>query len=267
LGYIPPASMVACLSSLNKLESLSLGFESPRSRPDRPSPPPRSRVVLPALTEFAFTGMSEYSEDLVARIDTPMLGRLHVTFFLDLVFGVPHLGEFIGRAKELKSYKAARIWFYPWRILLGLEQPDRSALGVSCKRIDWQVSSMALLCGQVSHWFSLVERLDLISVNSPFEPEGKDDIESTDLLELLQPFTAIHSLYVSKSVVPLIVPALQELIGESATEVLPSLRHLFLGRSAESGSIQEAIQPFISARQLSDQPVAVHHWEGESADR
>jgi hypothetical protein len=90
----------------------------------------------------------------------------------------------------------------------------------------------------------------------------KDDIESTDLLNLLQSFTAIRSLYVSKSFVPLIVPALQELFGESATEVLPSLRHLFLGRSAESGSIQEAIQPFISARQLSGQPVAVYHWEG-----
>jgi hypothetical protein len=150
------------------------------------------------------------------------------------------------------------MWVFPWSILLGLEQPGGSALGVSCKRIDWQVS----------HSFSLVERLDLIPVNSPFEPEGKDDIESTDLLELLQPFTAIRFLFVSKSLVPLIVSALQELIGESATEVLPNLRYLFLGRSAESGSIQEVIQPFISARRLSDQPVAVRHWKGgKLADR
>jgi hypothetical protein len=33
LGYVPPASMVACLSSLNKLTSLSLGFEPLRSCP------------------------------------------------------------------------------------------------------------------------------------------------------------------------------------------------------------------------------------------
>jgi hypothetical protein len=63
--------------------------------------------------------------------------------------------------------------------------------------------------------------------------------------------------------VPFIARALQELIGESTTEVLPNLRDLSLGGAAISGSIQEDIQPFIEARRLSGRPVAVHHWGGD----
>ncbi|KAI0298210.1 hypothetical protein BC826DRAFT_119768 [Russula brevipes] len=70
-GYISPETMVARLSSLNRLKSLTLGFQSPRSRPDQPSPPPQTRVVLPALIRLQFKGMIDYSEDFLARIDPP----------------------------------------------------------------------------------------------------------------------------------------------------------------------------------------------------
>jgi len=90
-GYIPPSLMVACLSSLNKLETLSLEFQSRLSCPDQPSPPPQSRVVLPALIRLVFYGMSKYSEDLVAHIDTPVLNQLHVTFFRNPIFDLRHL--------------------------------------------------------------------------------------------------------------------------------------------------------------------------------
>ncbi|KAI0298881.1 hypothetical protein BC826DRAFT_1102934 [Russula brevipes] len=92
------------------------------------------------------------------------------------------------------------------------------------------------------------------------ESQGQDDMESTQFLEIFQPFTTVRSLYVSKTLVPFIAPALQELLGESATEVLPNPRDLSLGGSVISGSMQEDIQPFTEARRLSGQPVAVHHW-------
>ena len=67
-GYISPEGMVAALSTLTRLENLSLGFESPRSFPDRASrrPPPKTRSVLPILTRFSFKGVSEYLDELVA---------------------------------------------------------------------------------------------------------------------------------------------------------------------------------------------------------
>ncbi|KAI0285703.1 hypothetical protein BC826DRAFT_1109169 [Russula brevipes] len=266
-GYISPALMVACLSSLNRLESLELGFQSPLSRPNQPSPPPQTRVVLPALSYLNFIGMTDYSEEFVARIDTPVFNQLYMVFFMDLVFDIPHLKQFIGRARGLKPSKAARLLFEPQSIRLELgqlDQPPGPRLEVRCNRMDWQLDSMALICGQLSSFFTSIERLDLIWGDISLEPQGKDDMESTQFLEIFQPFTAIRSLYVYKTLVPFIASALvlKELDRESATEVLPDLCDLFLGGSAISGSIQEDIQPFIEARRLSSQPVAVHHWAG-----
>jgi hypothetical protein len=263
-GYISPETMVACLSSLNRLETLSLGFESPRSRPDQPSPPSQTRVVLPALSYLTFSGMIDYSEDLLARIHTPVLNLLDVTFFMDLVFDIPHFKQFIGRAKGLDPPKAAKLWFDPWSILLELDVLRGSRLRVRCDRKDWQLDSMARVCGQLSPFFSSTEQFYL---NWGDMPQGKeDDMVSTQFLEIFQPFTAIRSLYVPRTLVPFIARALQELIGESATEVLPNLRDLSLGGAAMSGSIQEDIQPFIEVRRLSGRPVAVHHWGGYAGD-
>jgi hypothetical protein len=185
-----------------------------------------------------------------------------MVFFMDLVFAVPHLKQFICRAKGLNPSKAARLMFNSRSIQLELDQPPALLLGVRCNRIDWQLDSIVLICGWLSPFFSSIERFDITWSDSSLELEGKDDTETTQFLEIFQPFPAIRSLYVSNTLVPFIVPALQELIRESATEVLPNLRDLSLEGFTISGSIQEDIQPFIEARRLSGQPVAVHHWEG-----
>jgi len=59
----------------------------------------------------------------------------------------------------------------------------------------------------------------------------------------------------------LVAPALQELAGERATEVLPALQNLFLrtlGRQP-SGPVKEAIGQFIATRQPYGHPVTVHY--------
>jgi hypothetical protein len=132
-------------------------------------------------------------------------------------------------------------------------------LETSFPRIDWQVDSIALVCGQLSPFCPPIERFDLIAIQPP-SVTGEDAIVTTQLLELFRRFTAIQSLHVSKSIVSHVATALQELIGESATEVLPNLRDLFLGGSAIPEAVREAMQQFVTARQLSGQPVAVHHW-------
>ena len=52
-------------------------------------------------------------------------------------------------------------------------------------------------------------------------------IKNHQWLRLLRPFTYVKNLYVSKEFVPSIVPALQELIGDRTTEVLPVLQNIF----------------------------------------
>ena len=106
-----------------------------------------------------------------------------------------------------------------------------------------------------------VERLDFILSFLPSGLQGGEDVLPNLFLELFQPFVTIHSFYVSKTLVPFIA------LGESITEVLPSLRRLYLGGSAaEVEAVQEVIQPFVAARQLSGQPVVVHNWQEWCAD-
>jgi hypothetical protein len=196
---------------------------------------------------------------LVAHIDTPVLNQLDMTFFPNPTFDVRHLKQFTGRAKGLKLSKVAEFRISSWIVRLSLQQPHGPSFGVTCNGSDWLVSTLALLCSQVSHLFSLVERLDLV----PIIPSAKDvgAGASTQFLEIFRRFTATRSLYVHRDLVPLIAPALQELVGDRATEVLPNLRDLFLEGFAKSGSMQEIIQPFVDARRLSGQPVAVHYLE------
>jgi hypothetical protein len=87
-------------------------------------------------------------------------------------------------------------------------------------------------------------------------------MEFTQFLELFQPFSALRSLYITKSLLWFVVPALQELAGERATDVLPNLRDLFLERSETFGSTRREVRPPVfTAQQLSGRPIAVHSWE------
>jgi hypothetical protein len=63
-----------------------------------------------------------------------------------------------------------------------------------------------------------------------------------------------------------VMDALKGLYGERVTEVLPALQDIFLeglNPAEPVEPIQEAIKPFIAARQLFGHPVAVHDWKRE----
>ena len=267
-GYISPEAMVTCLSGLTRLTRLSIGFESPTSRPDRRGPPPLTRVILPALVWLAFEGVSEYLEDLVARIDTPQLNTLDIFFFNQLIYDVKQLPYFIGHAGLLRPSSHAEVLINDYRINIKFHPPERTPadllssylqLGTYCRAVDWQVSSMAQICNQISLLPSIVEQLD-IQVPDYLKSISQVDMEDTQWLELFRPFTAVRTLRIHHKLQSLIVPALQELSGERATEVFPVLDNLYLEEYPPSGSDQQAIESFVAARQHSDHPVAVHHW-------
>jgi hypothetical protein len=92
--------MATALSALTELESLNIEFASLASRLERINrlPPPLTRVIpgLPTLATLLFHGTSEYTDDFVARIDTPSIISLHTTFFTQLDFGLPRFVQCIG---------------------------------------------------------------------------------------------------------------------------------------------------------------------------
>ena len=127
-GYFSPEAMVTCLSELTRLQTLEVGFESPRSRPYRENRrlPPPTRTLLPSLRVLQFTGVSEYLEDLVARIDTPLLSCLEMTLFHQLIFDTPQLAQFISRNSPRQKGAApdkARMIFSDSHVIASLLGP------------------------------------------------------------------------------------------------------------------------------------------------
>jgi len=264
-GYFSPKEMVTSLSALTSLKLLSIKFKSPQSRPPRegrPSPPTRS--VLPALTKLAFTGVSEYLEDLVTRIDAPLLDCLDITFFHQLIFDTPKLVQFISRTPNLKAYNEVRMIFSGWCATIALPGRDNDLgleLRISCRQSDWQLSSLAQVCTSSfpQALIPMLEHLYILEDEFP-RPRWQDDLGNDQWLELFRPFTTVKNLYLSREFVPRIVPTLQELAGERVTEVLPNLQSIFLEDLEGSGSVPEAMWQFIAARQLSNHPIAISHW-------
>ena len=60
-------------------------------------PPPSIPIVLPALTNLSLDGPHGYLEDLLTRIDTPLLGDGHLQFYDAPNFDTPGVSQFIHR--------------------------------------------------------------------------------------------------------------------------------------------------------------------------
>ena len=265
-GYFSPDAIATVLSTLTSLRYLDLKFQSPRSCPDRASrrPPPSTRSVLPVLTTFDFKGVSEYLEDLVAFIDAPKLGRLTITFFNDIVFDAPQLIRFISCAPKLKALEKANIYIYRHAASVKFSsQTYRNRVlkvEIFCKGLDWQLSSLEQVCTSCLPPLSMSENLYFYEAPDS-QLDGQDSIDNDLWLELLRPFSAVKSLYLSEKVAPRIAPALQELSGGRTTEALPTLQNIFLEKLESSGPVKEGIGRFVAARQVVAQPIAVSRWE------
>lgn len=76
-GYISPEAMITGLSTSTKLEALIIDFRSADPHPlDLTSQQPVShltRILLPALAHFRFEGNGGYFDNLVVRIESPLL--------------------------------------------------------------------------------------------------------------------------------------------------------------------------------------------------
>jgi hypothetical protein len=266
--YISPEAMVTHLSALTRLKTLSLGFRSPRSRPAKASrrPPPLTRTVLPALTHLEFRGVTEYLEDLVARIDAPLLVICSITFFNQLVFNLFQFTKFLCRTETFTVLNQAQVGlredFTNVEFFSTVTSNKTSlSLRISCRELDWQLSSLSQVCNSVLLALSTVENLRLgpdIS-GGAYPLLIKDDMENTQWLELLHPFTNVKDLHLSPILPTWIAAALQELTGERVTGVLPVLQNIFLDRIyGEHEPIPKAVLEFVAARQLSSCPVAIH---------
>ena len=260
-GYISPEAMASCLSVLTRLKTLKLNFESPQSRPDRRRPPPLTRALLPVLISLHFSGVSEYLDDLMGRIDAPLLDNLQITFFHQLIFNTPQLTQLISRTPNFKTHDTVHLLFSAGVVSIMVD--ERLRLEVSCSRPDWQLSSLAQVCGSSfpRALIPAVERLYILErAFTPLPLPWQNDIDNSQWLENFRPFTAVKYLYISSEFMRLVAPALQEFIGERVAEVLPALLTLFL-EETPSGPFEESMGQLFAARELVGRPIALIPWK------
>jgi hypothetical protein len=214
---------------------------------------------------LSFQGVAEYLEDLVARIDAPRLDDLMINFFHQLTFDTPQLTQFISRTPNFTTHDRAHVVFSDkgaW-VTLPVTHPQTFdgmlLLGISCSQSDWQLSSLTQVCSSFFPQPLIYGVEDLsIRVDTFSRPRWQDDIDSNQWLELLHPFTAVRELHISSEFTQSIAPALQELVGERVTEVLPVLQSLFLDEPPSA--VKDAIEQFVAARQLDGHPIAIPRW-------
>ena len=205
----------------------------------------------------------------MARIDAPLLHLFLITFFHQLIFDTPQLTQFISRcAPKFKILDKAYLDFLDYfgtpNVALHSQEPlfEWLIFGVSSNQSDWQLSFMTQMCSSSfpPGLIPTVENLYIEESNGGWNPLWQDDIEGSQWLELLHPFTGVKALYISEKYTPRIAPALQELVGERTTEVLPALQTLCLRDLFPSRPVQDAIDQFVAARKLAGHLVTVSRW-------
>ena len=249
-GYISPEVIVTSLAVMPNLKSLTIEFKFPSPLPDRERrhPSRSTRTALPALTYLRFQGVCKYSEELMAQIDAPLLDTIYTTFHQS-VFNIPELAKFMRRTTRFQAFNEAHVEFCYKKIIVQSHPPTQfgkvSGLKITCKDVDGGPSSLAQILISL---FPSIYVVEYLYIYGSGYLGWIDDIQ---WLEIFHPFTAVRKLYISQKFAAYITPALQELVRERVTDVLPALECLFLEDLLRSDLFQE---------QLLGHPVTVSHW-------
>ena len=205
-------------------------------------------------------------EEFLTQADAPQLNDLHITFFNEIIFDTPQLFRFISQRPNLRVLEKGQIVFNYAAIKVKFPSQtfDYGVLSVviPCIAQESQLSFLKQLCTSLPPISTLVDLSIFEDKYSELCWQDDDENILPLWLELLHPFTAVKNLYVCKKFVPRIAPVLQELVVGRTTEVLPTLENIFLeGFQPPSGPLHEGIKPFLAARRLTGQPVAVSRWD------
>ncbi|KAI9435965.1 hypothetical protein H4582DRAFT_1966506 [Lactarius indigo] len=261
-GYFTPEALSIGLSMTTQLKSLRihfLPFASSVFRDTRSAGRPlKVHAVLPVLTEFHFCGDSGYLEDLISRIDAPVLEQLHITFFKPSAFDTVQLSQFISRTTTLASLHQMSILLLGDEILVIDQFQVSSAchfqLQITCEELDLQVSFPHILT-RLSALLSGVQRLDMKSFLPWSAWLDPDEMDSALWLDFFRHLKSVTRLEVAGMFVPSIESALEQVPEEMVRRVLPALLDLHVGKCQAPGPFQQ----FADARQLSDRPLNIHY--------
>ncbi|KAI0295737.1 hypothetical protein BC826DRAFT_269012 [Russula brevipes] len=258
--YFHPTDLLPRLSLMPQLETLGISFHSPVPNRDverrLSHTPTMAHVTLPNLRWLGFQGVSAYLEAVLSRINTPVLEKLQILFFNQLTYAVPHLLQFMTTTENLR-FRSAKFTFHERAVVVTAYPREGDSIYtlmivVRCRHLDWQVASVAQLFNELRPVFPAVEYLTLNYYGHTLSSEWHNEADGDQWRELLRSFRSVKDLSVDRDIVGELSRSLLLDNGETPLDLLPELNELRLfGR----GDPDNAITPFISARQVSGQPV------------
>lgn len=263
-GYFSPEALSIGLSMTTQLKSLRIHFLPFASSIYRDTgsagKPLKTRAVLPALIEFHFSGDSAYLEDLISRMDAPVLEQLSITFFKPGAFETVQLSQFISRTKPLASPHQMSILLLGDEILV-VDQfhpstlKGRFQLQITSEEIDLQVTLPHILT-RLSALLSGVQRLQMKSF-LPWSPWlDPDEMDLPLWLDFFRSLKSVTRLEAAGVFVQSIESALEQLPEEMVRRVLPALLELHVEKCPSSEGL---FQKFANARQACGRPLTVHY--------
>jgi hypothetical protein len=261
-GYISPEALVAGLAASTSLWSFYIGFKSKNSRPTQNSLRPVTRVVLPAIATIEFEGVSDYLEDLVARIDCPKLQWIKIWYLYRRAnFRAVHLLEFIDRSENywVRQFRRSNVHFFPTgEICLEFAHlRNMVSTWITFQGKNWGVSHLVQMFRQFSTKLSEVRYL-YIAYDRPGAGMGQNEWAL-----LFRPFTAVRTLHVCRGWIRNNPPAVEGVTAYIATgadpEMLPALGLLYLDCKPQATFFENVV----AERQLSNRPITVVRCERE----
>ncbi|KAH9962200.1 hypothetical protein BC827DRAFT_233215 [Russula dissimulans] len=217
-----------------QLETLKISFHSPIPDRDvesqRSNIPITTHVTLPNLRRLVFKGTAAYLEALLSRIAAPLLEKLQIVFFNQLVFSIPNLLQFL-RTTESLRFHSARVTFSSQGVFMGMYPREGTRvyafrMSIICKQIDWQVGCAAQIFNALRTVFSVVEDLTLEYEGHCITPELDQDADHPVWRELLMTFGDLNTLRVDDVFVPLLTYSRPVGDGVSLMALVPELREL-----------------------------------------
>lgn len=263
-SYFLPKDLVTHLRCFSQIEELTIGFSIPLPRPSSESELSdvlESPVTLPALRRFIFKGVTAYLNNLVAQIRAPLLEQLCTTLFNQIAFALPHLSDFTNAAPALKLPMAIIIFKHDGVSVVS-KHPTRQVgnrhsgfnLRVICRPFDWQIDSVAQICGSLMPVLSFVEELTLDIDGKGIPAEWQNGaVDGAAWHELFRPFIGVNTLRVCRALVRELSCALQTDDVGLEPGLLPSLQELIPDISARHTN--NSFTSFIDACQVAGRPV------------
>jgi hypothetical protein len=185
---------------------------------------------------------------------TPLLDMLIVSFFHQLSFSIPHLGQFVTTKLNLR-FSSARLLFYHEAVAvfmypLEMDRPHTLFIDVVCEHLDWQVSSLAQIFNFLEPAFSAILDLTLDYTEHTSSPGRHHQAGRRLWRDLLGLFRNVRTLRVHKGLVGELSHCLCS--EDESLQLLPEMKELI----CPSGSVDDnTFTPFIHEREVAGYPV------------